>query len=87
MNFLILAIFLDFFLIYFRFLDDKKQLKNGKKGVYFRVGPAWMRRGTQGHVAKPRGLTRTSTWRNVTYRYIILLRVTIHISILNSEFR
>ena len=31
------------------------------------AGPAWMRRGTQGHVAAPRGPTQRATWRNISY--------------------
>ena len=40
-----------FFLFYFRFLKIKINKKIKKGGA----GPAWMRRGTQGHVAAPRG--------------------------------
>ena len=55
------SIFRDFFWIFlnlFRFLIIKINLKNDKKGFIFRAGPTWMRRGTQGHVAAPRGPTR-----------------------------
>ena len=55
MNFLFLGIFFgflkQFFLFYFRFLIIKINKKIKKGGA----GPAWMRRGTQGHVAAPRG--------------------------------
>ena len=44
-------IFKLFFLFYFRFLIIKINKKIKKGGA----GPAWMRRGTQGHVAAPRG--------------------------------
>ena len=27
------------------------------------MGPTWIRRGTQGHVAEPRGPTRAPAWR------------------------
>ena len=37
----------------FKIINKKK-----KKGMSFRAGPTWMRRGTQGHVAAPRGPTR-----------------------------
>ena len=47
-------------------------LKNSKKGVYFSTGPteltwrgmglAWMRHGTQGHVAEPREPTQAPAW-------------------------
>ena len=40
-----------FFLFYFRFLIIKINKKFKKRGA----GPAWMRRGTHGHVAAPRG--------------------------------
>ena len=63
MNFLILREFSRIFRIYFRFLRIKKNLKRLKRGVNFRAGPTWVRRGTQGHVAKPRGPTRAPAWR------------------------
>ena len=44
-------IFLDFSDLNF-YLKTIKNIKNNKKRV---TGPAWMRRGTQGHVAAPRG--------------------------------
>ena len=53
MNFLFLGIFPGFFLFYFRFLN--RFFNKNKKKFFFRKGPAWMRRGTQGHVATPRG--------------------------------
>ena len=52
MNFLFLGIFSELLSI---FLTIKK--KNAKR-FYFHAGPTWMRRGTQGHVAAPRGPTR-----------------------------
>ena len=44
-------IFNDFIFYLNRFKIDKKN----KKIFFCRAGPAWMRRGTQGHVAAPRG--------------------------------
>ena len=55
-----------FFLFYFRFLIINKNLKKGG------AGPAWMRRGTQGHVAAPRGPFAAPTWR-VYFIYSIIL--------------
>ena len=63
MNFLIFRDFSGIFRICFRFKSFKIIKKINKKGVYFRAGPAWMRRGTQGHVAEPRGPTRAPAWR------------------------
>ena len=54
MNFLFLGIFSEFISI----LNNKNEFKNDKKLFIFRAGPTWMRRGTQGHVAAPRGPTR-----------------------------
>ena len=63
-------IFLNFFLS----LNRLKQLKKGKKGVYFCVGPTWMRRGMQGHMAEPRGLTQVPAWRGCdTYIYLLVI--------------
>ena len=50
--------FRDFFWIFPDFYDLNfylKTLKNNKKIKKTGAGPAWMRRGTQGHVAAPRG--------------------------------
>ena len=71
MNFLILG----FFWIFSEFIFDFSVLKiiqKGEKRVYFRAGPTWMRRGTQGHVAEPRGPTRAPAWRDVTNIYIYI---------------
>ena len=57
MNFLIFRDFLDFSEFIFEFKLFKTIKNNNKKGGYFRAGPTWMRRGTQGHVAEPRGPT------------------------------
>ena len=57
MNFIFLRIFSGFFWLILRFLNDKNNLEMQKKGLYFRAGPTWMRRGMQGHVAAPRGPT------------------------------
>ena len=46
MNFLILRDFLEFSEFIFNFKSFKIIKKLNKKGVYFRAGPAWMRRGT-----------------------------------------
>ena len=64
--------FRDFFRIFSDFIFDLKRLKEIKKWqkvFYFRTGPTWMRRGTQGHVAAPRGPTRCL--RGVFNNYII----------------
>ena len=63
--------FRDFLWNLFSFLSIKNNSK-GQKGVYFRAGPTWMRRDTQGHVAEPRGPTRVPAWRGGdTYTYYI----------------
>ena len=59
------SIFRDFFWIFlnlFRFLNNKNELKMGQK---------WMRRGTQGHVATPRGPTQRLRGAIFTYIYIV----------------
>ena len=77
MNFLIFRDFSGIFRIYFRFKTIKKKFKKNKKGVYFRSGPTWMRRGTQGHVAEPRRPMRAPTWRRGdtchAYLYILII--------------
>ena len=58
MIFTIFRDFYEFFLIFNEFifyLNRFKINKNNKKILFLRAGPAWMRRGTQGHVAAPRG--------------------------------
>ena len=55
------SIFRDFFPDFSEFIsifNNKNKLKNDKKDFLFHTGPTWMRRGTQGHVAVPRGPTR-----------------------------
>ena len=55
------SIFRDFFrifLISFTILHIKNDLNKREKGEYFHAGPTWMRHGTQGHVAAPRGPTQ-----------------------------
>ena len=58
--------FWGFFLIFqnlFSIFKVLKTIQKGQKVVYSRVGPTWMRRGTQGHVAQPRRPTRALAWR------------------------
>ena len=51
-----------------------KIIKKDKKGIRFRAGPTWMRRGTRGHVAAPRGPIRAHAGpRSVYITYIIYL--------------
>ena len=59
-----------FFLFYFRFLIIKINKKIKKRGA----GPAWMRRGTQGHVAAPRG-PRTAYVARIYYIILLLLYI------------
>ena len=49
--------FSEFFLIFndFIFYLNRFKINKNKKIYILRAGPAWMRRGTQGHVATPRG--------------------------------
>ena len=63
-------IFKTVFLILFSILNNKDKLKIKKGGA----GPAWMRRGTQGHVAAPRRPRAAPTWRHI-YNYIYLLNI------------
>ena len=63
MNFLIFRDFSGNFMNLFFIFKVLKQLKKGQKGVYFHAGPTWMQRGTQGHMAEPRGPTRAPAWR------------------------
>ena len=59
MNFLFLGIFFWIFLINFTILNIKNDLNKRQKAGYFRAGPTWMQRGTQGHMTASRG----PTWR------------------------
>ena len=43
-----------------------------QKGFLFRAGPTWMRRGTQGHVATPRGPTRRLRGDVTHYLYLYI---------------
>ena len=59
------------FIFYFKMI---KTIKKGKKRVYFSQRRTWIRRGTQGHVAKPYGPTRAPTWRGCdTCSYVYFL--------------
>ena len=63
------SIFRDFFWIFSEIIsifNNKNELKNDKKRFIFRVGPTWMRRGTQGH-AGPRGAY--ATYNYIYYSY------------------
>ena len=44
-----------------------------QKGFYFRAGPMWMRRGTQGHVVAPRGPTRRLLGDVTDAQYLYIL--------------
>ena len=55
--------FYEFILIYFRFFLMFKIIKKMQKWGYVARGPMWMWRGTQGHVALPRGRARLHAWR------------------------
>ena len=58
--------FIDFFRIFlnlFSIFKVFKTIRKGKKGLFYRAGPRWMRCGMQGHVAEPRGPTGAPTWR------------------------
>ena len=61
----------------FSIFNPLKQLKKkNKKGVYFHAGPTWMRHGTQGHVAEPRGPTRARAWHGgdtCAYTYLLVI--------------
>ena len=68
-------IFRDFFrifLINFKILNVKNNLIKAKRG-FFRAGPMWMRRGTQGHVAAPREPTQRLRGDVTGARYLYLL--------------
>ena len=47
--------FFGFFCIFLDFIYDENSFKINKKILDFGAGPMWMRRGTQGHMAAPRG--------------------------------
>ena len=55
------------------FIFDLKTLKIIKKGIIFRAGTMWMRRGTQGHVAAPRGSTQRLHDVSIYLYYIYIL--------------
>ena len=66
MIFAIYRNFLEFFMNLYEFISNfyhLKQLKKCKKRGYFMRGFTWMRHGTQGHVALPRGRARVPAWR------------------------
>ena len=70
MNFLIFRDFSKFILDF----KSIKTIKKYKKRFIFHAGPTWMRRDTQGHVAKPRGPTRAPACRGGdTCAYLYLL--------------
>ena len=58
--------------MYFQFLKLFKTIKKCKKGVDFSHG--WIGRGTQGHVAEPRGATRASAWHGCDMCIFIFTR-------------
>ena len=68
--------FRDFFCIFPDFSDLYFLLKTvfKKKCFGLRVGPAWMRRGTQGHVAAPRGPAQCLRGAVNLYIYYIIYR-------------
>ena len=81
MNFLIFRDFSGFFKMNFAIFNVKNDFKISKKGGVYSRGATWMRRGTQGHVAAPRGPTRVPTWRGCdVFIFIIIIRVIVHIS-------
>ena len=51
-----------------------KLIKISKKGGSYRVGPTWMRRGTQSHVAEPRGPTQAPAWHGCDVCIFIFTR-------------
>ena len=79
MIFIIFRDFSRFFLILFSIKNVFKMFKKIKKitkSVYISRGATWMRRGTQGHVAAPRGPTRRlrGIYIYIVYLYIIYNR-------------
>ena len=64
------CIFPDFSDFYFLF----KTVFKKKKCFGLRAGPAWMRRGTQGHVAAPRGPAQRLRGAVNLYIYYIIYR-------------
>ena len=72
MNFTIFRIFSDFLLIYFRF-KLIKIIKIKAKSSLFLCGATWMRCGTQGHVALPRGPTRRLRGVHIYFIYILYI--------------
>ena len=65
-------IFKTVFLILFSIFNNKKKLKKLKKGG---AGPARMRRGTQGHVAAPRGPAQCLRGAYILYYIIITIYI------------
>ena len=75
MIFTILGIFSVFFRIFLIFIFYLKPFfKKIKKCFGLRAGPAWMRRGTQGHVAAPRGPAQRLRGAVNLYIYYIIYR-------------
>ena len=67
------SIFRDFFQIFSELIlifHVKNELNKCKKGFLFRAGLTWMRRGTQGHVAAPRGPMRRLRGKVTHYLYL-----------------
>ena len=70
MIFTILGIFSDFSNLNFYLKTLKINIKKGKKGA----GPARVRRGTQGHVAEPRGpAQRAYLAQYISYIYLLYI--------------
>ena len=76
MIFTIFRDFFEFFLIFNDFIFYLNPFKINKKNktiFYYRAGPAWMRRGTQGHVAAPRSPAQRLRGAYIIYSIIILI--------------
>ena len=58
-----------------------------QKGFDFSRGPTWMRHGTQGHVAQPRGPARVTALHDVTCAYLYLLVIEGYSTYMHPIFR
>ena len=70
--------------MYFSIFKLVKTIKKEKKGLIYRAGPTRMRRGMQGHMAKPRG-THANAYvarRSHEYVYYIFIYIYIYIYII-----
>ena len=73
MNFLFLRIFSGFLTVFLILFSIFKRFLVNKKLKILGAGPAWMRRGTHGHVAAPRRLAQRLRGANILYTIVYVI--------------